>query len=113
MMNANSKMNKRSFVAITAALAFLGLAPTGYMNHVLQFSPMTQQHHAWMAAHNGLAVLFIFFGVWHIILNKRALLAYIKGAASRIPALNREMLTALAVVFFVLLIAVGHTFIVR
>ncbi len=109
-MQTNSKVsfNTRAFIAITAAVAGLGLPITGYENHIFQFYPMTVQRHAWMSAHNILAIIFSIFTIWHIILNRRALLRYAKGAAAHVPFIRREAILAICLVGLCLLIVVGH-----
>ena len=100
--------NKRAFVALTAASAGLGLPITGLANHLFQMEPMGVQRHAWMAAHTGLGVLFLVFVIWHIILNRRALCNYVRGACSGQPGMSREVFWAVAFVAAVLFVGVGH-----
>lgn len=64
--------NMRAFVALAMTFSGLCLPVTGYANHVYQFAPMSVARHAWMAAHNVLAVQFTVFAIWHAILNRRA-----------------------------------------
>jgi hypothetical protein len=103
----------RAFVALTAAIAGLGLPLSGYYNHLFQMDPMTIQRHAWMSAHNILGVIFAIFAIWHAILNRRALFNHVKGSFTRIPFIRREALFAISLVSFGLLIFVGHSFIVN
>ena len=100
--------NMRALVALIIALAGLGLPVTGIANHVHQMEPMTVQRHAWMAAHNMLGTLFVVFSIVHIILNRRALLKYASGLATRLPRASREATCAAALIAVVLTIAVGH-----
>lgn len=102
--------SKRAFVALAAAFAGLGLPVTGVANHVQQMDPMTVQRHAWMSAHNILGVLFVVFAIWHVILNRRALLKYTGGLAERLPRVSREAIWAAALVAVVLVMVVGHAF---
>lgn len=105
----NRPFNLRAFVAIAAAVAGLGLPLTGFANHLHQMDFMTPRRHAWMSAHNSLGVVFFVFTAWHVILNRRIFLNYVKGAASRWRQINREALWAAGLVIFVVLVAVGHT----
>jgi hypothetical protein len=57
--------------------------------------------------------LFLIFGIWHVVLNRRALWNHIKGVSARVPAMSREALLAGAVVGLALLLFVGHAFHVR
>jgi hypothetical protein len=100
--------NKRAFVALTAASAGLGLPITGLANHLLQRGPMGFQRHAWMSAHTSLGVLFSVFVIWHLILNRRALFNYVRGACSGQPGMSREVFWAMGFVAAVLCIGVGH-----
>ena len=102
--------NQRAFVALVAAVAGVGLPLTGLANHLLQLESMTQQRHFWMAAHNGLGVIFVTFVVWHVVLNRRAFLTHFRGAAARWRLVSREVLWATVLVSVALLVAVGHTF---
>ncbi|MCX5856113.1 MAG: DUF4405 domain-containing protein [Deltaproteobacteria bacterium] len=110
MEKTMKKFNIRAFVALMIAFSALGLPITGIANHVYGFSDLTVTRHAWMSAHNILGLLFIIFSIWHIVLNRRALLNYIRGAAARIPFLSREAALAGAVVTLALFIFVGHAF---
>jgi hypothetical protein len=101
--------NLRAFVVVAAGVAGLGLPLTGFANHLLQMDFMTPRRHAWMSAHNSLGVVFVVFTVWHVILNRRVFLNYVRGVASRWRHINREALWATGLVTLIVLIAVGHT----
>jgi hypothetical protein len=108
---ATSKpFNQRAFVALVAAVAGLGLPLTGLFTHLLGTEAISPRRHFWMAAHNGLGILFATFVVWHLVLNRRALLAHIRGVSGPSRSVRREILWATAVVAAVLLVAAGHTF---
>jgi hypothetical protein len=111
MVATTSKpFNPRAFVALVAAVAGLGLPLTGVANHLFQMESMTLRRHARMAAHNGLAVIFATFVVWHVVLNRRAFLAHLRGAAARWRSVSREVLWATVLVAAGLFVAVGHAF---
>lgn len=101
--------NSRAFVVVAAGVAGLGLPLTGFANHLLQMDFMTQRRHAWMSAHNSLGLVFVVFTAWHVILNRRVFVNYVKGAASRWRHISREVLWAAGLVAFVVIVAVGHT----
>jgi hypothetical protein len=107
-MKPKNRFNKRAFTALMAGISGLGLPITGLMNHLYGMEPLTARRHAWMSAHNSLAIVFTVTVVWHVILNRQALLRYIRTATTIIPAISREMIYAMAVVSMVLFIAVGH-----
>ncbi len=104
----SKSFNSRAFVAIAAAIAGVGLPLTGLFNHLYQMDFMTVRRHAWMSAHNSLGIVFVVFTTWHVILNRRALLNYVRGAATRWRLMNREVLWAAGLVTFAVLLAVGH-----
>ena len=105
---STKKLNPRAFAALMIGLSGLGLPVTGLVTHVYAFSPLSVARHAWMSAHNALGVLFVAFSIWHIVLNRRALLNHVRSAASQIPAIRRELVVAAAVVTLTLLLSVGH-----
>jgi hypothetical protein len=109
--NEKKPFSTRAFVALTAAVSGLGLPLTGYANHLYQFAPLSTQRHAWMAAHNILATLFLVFAVWHIFLNRHALLKYAKGAVRNNPFPSREAILASVIVASVMFLFVGHAFV--
>ena len=92
------------------AITGIGLPITGVANHIYQFEPLTLARHAWMSAHNVLSILFLAIIIWHIVMNRRAMLNHIKGVVPQYLGANREVLIAVTIVIVVLLIAVGHAF---
>lgn len=104
------RFNLRAFAVLMITFSGLGLPVTGIVNHFYGFAPLSLERHAWMSAHNVLALLFTIFAVWHVVLNRRALWNYLKGLAARMPRANREAVVAVAVVAVALLIFVGHAF---
>jgi len=114
-MTSNEKrpLDARAVVSVAAALAALGLPFTGYANHILQTAPMTAGRHAWMAAHFGLGLLFMIFGAWHAVLNRRALVRHIGRIAHQVPCVRREALVAAVVVAAGMFLFVGHALVAR
>lgn len=107
-INGRRRFNYRAFVSLTIALAGAGLPVTGIGNHWQQLEPMTVARHAWMSAHNSLGVIFVVFATWHVVLNRRALVAQIRGVAGRVPRAGRELLYALAVVGATTGVVIAH-----
>ncbi len=105
------RWNPRAFVSLVIALCAAGLPVTGLANHALQLE-MTRERHAWMSAHNSLGVVFVVFVAWHLILNRRALVAYLRGAATGLPGVAHEARWALAVVGVTTALAAGHALVV-
>ena len=109
-VDSHPPFNKRAFVSLAAAGAGLGLPVTGLANHLLATGPMTTQRHAWMAAHNSLGILFLVLAVWHVLLNRRGFLKYVRGLAAQRTVFSREARYAAGLVGIVLFLAVGHVF---
>ena len=103
--------NKRAFVSTVMLLTGLCLPVSGFMNHTLQFEPLTFERHFWMSVHNSAAILFTIFAIIHVLYNWRALLHYMKKIKE--ISISREALTA----FFLVVVIVGlissHAFHVR
>jgi hypothetical protein len=74
---------------------------------------MTLRRHAWMSAHNTLAVIFVTAAVWHIILNRRALFNHVRSVTSGLFGVSREATYAGIIVAFLLFVFVRHAFLVR
>lgn len=104
------KLNLRGLVALMLAISGFGLPITGLVNHFYAQLPASVAGHAWMSAHNALGVLFVMFSVWHVVLNQRALLNYIRMTADGLPILGREALLACAIVILALVVSAGHAF---
>ncbi len=96
----------RAFWSLLLAATVVGLPWTGIENHLLGFDGLTVQRHAWMSAHNVLALLFAVAVVAHVVLNGRALLRHARGVASRL--VSREALVAVALTAGLLFLVVGH-----
>jgi hypothetical protein len=75
--------NKRAFTAIMSGLTALTLPFTGLVLHGYSEGAISGDKHFWLMAHVLLGVLFVVFAAWHAIINRRALLNYIKPGASR------------------------------
>ena len=112
-MRASRRFDARAFVAVTVALCGIGLATTGVANHVLGFSPLTVERHAWMSAHNGLALMFLAFSVWHVVLNRRSLWKHVRRSSARVPRARREAVLAGLAVVLSLLLLVGHAIVAQ
>lgn len=104
--------NARAFVAAGALLSGLALPITGLLDHAAG-SVASADDVGWTIAHVGLSVMFVGFCTWHIVLNRRALLRYLRAAATaegrrRIPLPSREVGAAAAVVGAALVLVVAH-----
>ena len=74
--------NKRAFTAIMAGLTALTLPFTGLVLHGYSEGAISGDKHSWFMAHVGLGFLFVVFAAWHAIINRRALLNYIKASVT-------------------------------
>lgn len=108
--DSKRQFNRRAFVSLIAAISGLGLPITGLMNHLYGFESLTVRRHFWMSAHNSLAIIFTISAIWHVILNRQALVHHIRAASKAIPGISREFIWALGVVSLIFAIVVGHAF---
>jgi hypothetical protein len=106
---ANVKpFNKRAFVTLCMVLSVLIMPISGFMNHELQFEPLTQARHFWMSLHNISAILFVIFVVIHIYLNRRALKNYIARKESYL--ISKESLAAMLIIAGIIFLFASHAF---
>jgi hypothetical protein len=109
-IESRKPFDRRAFTVLGASLTGIGLPVTGIMNHLYQHDPTSVSLHAWMPAHWILGFLFMFFVIWHLILNSRALGKHFRGIIVKRILISREAFCAVSiVVFFLLVILVGHT----
>lgn len=108
IMETEKKFNKRGFVSAGLFLSGIGLPVSGIMNHYLGFEGLTTTRHAWMSVHNVLSIFFVFFCIWHLKLNWKALMGAIKKHSAAF--LSREALYAALLVFGFLGLFVMHAF---
>lgn len=107
-METQRKFNVRAFASIGMLISVIGLPFSGLMNHSLGFDELTNQRHLWMSVHNILGIFFIIFSTWHIILNRKALINYLKKASNLL--ICREFIYAASIILFFLTLAILHTF---
>jgi hypothetical protein len=90
-MNANAgpRWNQRRFVAVAAALSGLALPLTGLADHL---AGEAGDPASWSIVHTTLGLTFVAFATWHCVLNRRALLKYVRGASRAL--VGREALVA-------------------
>lgn len=100
--------NHRAFWALLLAVTVVGLPWTGIECHLHGFEGLSAERHAWMAAHDALALLFAIAVAAHAFLNGRVLLRHARGLATRVLPASREAVVALALVAALLLLSVGH-----
>ena len=110
-MTTRPVWNQRAFVALGAVLSGLALPVTGLLDHTAG-SSSSEAAVGWSIAHVAVGSLFVGFAGWHIVLNRRPLLKYLRaaggasGAMRRLPA--RETVVAAAIVGGVVALTVVH-----
>jgi len=105
MNGAAEGWNQRRFVALAAALSGVALPATGLADHL---AGEAGDPASWSIVHTSLGVVFVVFAAWHCVLNRRALLRYVRGAVASRALVGREALVAGALVGGVLLVTVLH-----
>lgn len=110
-MSAQSAWNQRAFVALGAVLSGLALPATGLLDHAAGGSS-SESAVGWSIAHVSVSCLFLGFCTWHIALNRRPLLKYLRAAGGRAGALRRlparETVAAASIVGGVLALTIVH-----
>jgi hypothetical protein len=105
-METIKKFNKRAFITVGLFMSGSILPLSGFMNHLLGNESLTTERLLWMAIHNSCGILFTIFSIWHLTLNWRPLLNYLKQAA--IVFVSKEAIYAFSVILFFLALAVWH-----
>ncbi len=108
MQHQVKRFNVRAFVALILAAATLGLVVTGGRIHIHQGSLIVSDDHAWSDAHAILAALFATFSIWHIVLNRHALLKYAADWAAWPLSVSREAKAIGAVLAAIVLLFIVH-----
>jgi hypothetical protein len=103
--------NKRAFLSAALVLSGLMLPVSGLINHQLGFEGMTQARHFWMSVHNVSGLVFTICAVMHGIVNRRALLGYVRKVQG--VAVSREAVTAGMLVIGVVSLVASHALHVR
>ncbi|GHT50343.1 hypothetical protein AGMMS49982_05490 [Bacteroidia bacterium] len=80
-MNTTKKINKRAVVSIALLIIFVLLPVSGIMLAKTRDNPDPEAFapQLWDALHGAMGLLFIIFGICHIINNWNAIKHYIKG----------------------------------
>ena len=98
-MNTSSKksFNYRAFIALSLLLSGIGLPVTGI---ALAVQHGGTENHSWAHAHAIFALVFTVFAIWHLILNWRPLIKYIR--------ISREVIFSIVIIAVLIFIFVGH-----
>jgi hypothetical protein len=110
-MSAQSAWNQRAFVTLGAVLSGLALPATGLLDHAAG-GGTGESAAGWSITHVSVSGLFVGFCAWHIVLNRRPLLKYLRAAGGRAGALRRlparETVAAAGIVGAVLALTIVH-----
>jgi ribose/xylose/arabinose/galactoside ABC-type transport system permease subunit len=110
-MSNQTDWNQRSFVVLGALLSGLALPVTGLLDHAAGGSSSNNAV-GWSITHISVSCLFVGFCAWHLVLNRRTLLRYVRAAGGEAEAVRRlpakETVVAAAVVGGVLLATIVH-----
>ena len=93
---------------MVALFSGIGLPFTGLGNHLLHSSSLHGPRHFWIVTHEALGIIFMLSAIWHIILNRKALVNHIRGSAGRVAGVSREAFWAAALVGIMLFVPVAH-----
>lgn len=104
-ITAERHWSQRRFVALAAALSGLALPLTGLADHL---AGEAGDPASWSIVHTSLGIVFVVCATWHCVLNRRALLKYVRGAFASRVLVGREALVAAALVGGVLTLTVLH-----
>lgn len=90
-MNATSRprWDQCRFVALGVLLSGLALPVTGIADHLARHASGPDAA-GWVAFHIALGTLFVVFATWHAVLNRRALLRYLRGREATAGASRRR-----------------------
>jgi heme exporter protein D len=103
-----SRWDQRRFVSLGVLFAGLALPISGLGDHFARHSSGPHADFGWVVAHAATGSLFVVLATWHAVLNRRALLKYLRSRTAR-PALpSLEALAALALVGGTLALTVGR-----
>ena len=100
--------DQRRFISLGALFSGLALPITGLGDHLTRHSAGPHAGIEWVVAHVVIGSLFVVFAIWHAVLNRRALVTYLRGRVVRQAVPSREALAALALVGGTLALAVGR-----
>jgi hypothetical protein len=107
-MNTSNNINKRAFVSCGLFITGFGLPVSAIINHFLILKSFTIQQNIWMSVNDVLAVLFIFFAVFHFTFHSKSFLRYLKSYS--VKNIRKELVLASVLIFVLLFAVVFHNF---
>ncbi len=100
---------KRALTALISLISGAGLPFTGVAVHMLKSDPTHGALHSCTVAHEILGVMFTVSTIWHVILNRKALVNHIRRSPGQVVRISREAVWAVVLVGALLLIGLSHT----
>lgn len=97
-------MKIRRIISLTVFLAFivmalsgimLFLSPKGRVAYWAGWTFLGLDKDQWVAIHTTFMVLFLATGIWHIVLNWRPIVGYLKDRSKKLTVINRESVVAM------------------
>lgn len=79
-----------SFIVMLASGAALFIAPTGRIANDIGWTFLWLSRDAWQSLHVAFSVIFITFGLAHLVMNARSLIRHLRDRASRRMVVTRE-----------------------
>jgi hypothetical protein len=109
MEHTHPRFRTRSFISLLVMFSATGLALTGITLEVHGLAAPRALRHACEAVHSVFALVFTVTGIWHAVLNRRAIVAAFKPGAARLALISREAALALGLVLVLIALFIGHT----
>lgn len=97
-MAVRHSWDQRRFISLGILFSGLALPLSGLGNHLARHTSGPQADISWVAVHVTLGGLFVILATWHGVLNRRAVLRYLRSHASRAALPSQEAIAALALV---------------
>ncbi len=104
------RAGKRAIIALVSLISGAGLPFTGLAVHMLKSDSTNGAHHSFIVMHELLGLMFTVSTIWHVILNRQALVGHIWRSSGRAGRVSREAVWAVALVSAMLLMGLSHTF---
>jgi len=107
-MDTNKKtFNKRAFISSCLLISGVFL-PLGWLMHFTDIEYNPKLHEFWMAVHNAASTLFAVFLIIHLIINWKAMKAYITKSKTKL--ISKETIYAIILIIFIVGLFSSHVF---
>ncbi len=101
-METTKKFDKRAFTSIGLLIAAVILPVSIFLRHMPIFESSEQHHDLFTEIHSTAGVVFIFFFIFHLIFNWKALKKYLGGEKKSLP--KKEVLASVIFVIFIIML---------